>query len=61
MCPYPLTLYDNLLDKKGRGISWKSHIAYAIFAFVTMIYEIYLVSIVIKKTNHLVPGIRLGG
>ncbi|EAR97294.2 transmembrane protein, putative (macronuclear) [Tetrahymena thermophila SB210] len=59
--PYPLTAYDDLLDKIGRGVSWKSHIIYSIFAIITMIYEIYLVSIVIKQTNHLVPGIRLGG
>ncbi|KAL4498606.1 hypothetical protein ABPG72_019724 [Tetrahymena utriculariae] len=59
--PYPLTAYDGLLDKVGRGVSWKSHIMYAIFAIITMLYEIHLVSIVIKQTNHLVPGIRLGG
>jgi hypothetical protein len=60
LCPYPWTLYDDLLDKKGRGVSWKAHIIYGIFAIITMLYEVFLVSRTLKKIKHLIPGMRLG-
>ena len=58
-CPYPWTLYDDLLASQGRGVSWKAHFIYGVFAIITMIYEVYLVSNTLKKIKHLVPGLRL--
>jgi hypothetical protein len=58
-CPYPWTLYDDLLKKEGRGVSWKAHYIYGTFAFITMIYEVFLVSRTLKKIKHFVPGMRI--
>ena len=46
---------EGLKDSCTSGIAYESHIIYAVFAFISLLFEFYLYGNTLKKIGHLLP------
>lgn len=46
---------EGLKDSCTSGIAYESHIIYAVFALISLIFEFYLYSQALKRIGHLLP------